>query len=71
MAWGFPGGEEVKNLPASAGASRDAGSVPGLARSSGGGHGKVLQYSYLENSMDRGTWWAVIHRVAKELDTTE
>jgi len=53
----------VKNSPASAGDRRD-GSIPGLGRS-GGGHGNPLQYSCLENSMNRGTWWATRHRVAK------
>ena len=55
----------VKNLPASAGHVRDVGSVPGLGRSHGGGHGNPLQYSCLENPMDRGAWWATVHRVAK------
>ena len=45
----------VKKLPANAGDIKDAGSIPGLGRSPGGGHGNPLQYSYLENSMDRGT----------------
>ena len=53
---GFPGGAVVKNLPANAGASRDTGSIPGLRRSPGEGNGNPLQYSYLENPMDRGTW---------------
>ena len=44
----------VKNLPASAGDARDVGSIPGSRRSPGGGHGNPLQYSYLENSTDRG-----------------
>ena len=44
----------VKNPPANAGDIRDKGSVPGLGRSPGGGHGNPLQYSHLENSMDRG-----------------
>ena len=43
----------------------DLGSIPGLGRSSGGGHGSPLQYSHLENSMDRGAWWAAAHGVAK------
>ena len=54
----------VKNLPAHAGDIRDVGSVPGLGRSPGGGHGNPLQYSCLENPMDRGAWQATIHRVA-------
>ena len=55
----------VKNLPVNTGGLRDIGSIPGLGRSPGGGHGKPLQYSCLENPMDRGTWWATVHRVAK------
>ena len=49
----------VKNSPAS------AGLIPGLARSPGGGHGNLLQYSCLENPMDRGVWWIIVHIVAK------
>ena len=56
----------VKNLPASAG---DVVLVLGLGRSSGGGHGNPLQYSCLENPVNRGTWWATVHTVAKESDT--
>ena len=48
----------VKNLPANAGDIRDAGSIPGLGRSSGGGHSNPLHYSCLENPMDRKTWQA-------------
>ena len=55
----------VKNLPASAGDIRDVGSIPGSGRSSGGGQGNPLQYSCLESPMDRGTWQATVHRVAK------
>ena len=54
----------VKNSPTNAGDIRDAGSIPGLGRS-GGGRGNPLQYSCLENRMDRGAWWATVHRVAK------
>ena len=61
----------VKNLPANAGDIRDLGSIPGSGRSPGGGHGNPLQYSCLENSMDRGAWQATVHRVNKELDMTE
>ena len=61
----------VKNLPANAGDIRDMSSIPGSGRSSGGGHGKPLQYSYLENPMDRRAWWAAVHGMAKESDTTE
>ena len=52
----------VKNLPANAG---DNGLIPGLGRSPGGGHGNPIQYSCLENPMDRGAWWAMVHSVAK------
>ena len=55
----------VKDLPARAGDERDAGSIPGLGRSPGGGHGNPLQYSCLENPMDRGAQWAAVHGVAK------
>ena len=55
----------VKNLPASTGDIRDVGSIPGLERSPGGGHGYPLQYSCMENSMDSGAWWAIGHGVAK------
>ena len=51
---GFPGGSVVKNLPANTGDTRDAGSIPGLGRSPGVGNGNSLQYSSLENSMNRG-----------------
>ena len=62
---GFPGGLVVKNLPANARDIRDADSIPGLGRSPGEGNGNPLQYSYLENPMDRGTWQATVHVVAK------
>ena len=55
----------VKSLPASAGDIKNMGSIPGLGRSPGGGNGNALQYSCLENSMDRGAWWATVHGVAK------
>ena len=55
----------VKNLPASAGDLRNAASIPALGRAPGGGHGNPLQYSCLENPMDRGAWWATDHRVSK------
>ena len=57
----------VENPPAN---ERDAGSIPGLGRSPGGRHGNPLQYSCLENPMDRGAWQATVHRVT-ESDTTE
>ena len=59
---GFPGGSVVKNSPASAG---DTGSIPGLRRSPGEGNGNPLQYSCLENPMDRGAWWAPVLGVAE------
>ena len=62
---GFPGGAKVKNLPVRAGDIRDAGLIPGLGRSAGGGHGNPLQYSCLENPMDRGAWWATVHTATK------
>ena len=55
----------VKNPPANAGDVRDAGSIPGLGRSPGGGHGYPLEYSCLENPFDRGAWWGAVHRVIK------
>ena len=55
----------VNNLPANAGEARDSGSIPGLGRSPGEGDGNPLQYSCLENPMDRGAWWATVHGVAK------
>ena len=59
---GLLGGSVVKNLPAKTG---DMGSIPGLGRAPGEGNGNPLQYSCLENPMDRGAWWAAVHRVAK------
>ena len=56
---------EVKNLPANAGDIRDTRSIPGSGRSPGGGHGNPVQYSCLENPMDRGTWWATVQGVVK------
>ena len=55
----------VKNPFTNAGDLRDLGSIPGWGRSHGGGHGSSLQYSCLENPMDRGAWWATIYRVSK------
>ena len=57
----------VKNLPANAGDIRDASSIPGSGRTPEGGHGNPLQYSCLQNPMDRGTWRATVHGVAKSL----
>ena len=58
----FPAGSEVKASACNAG---DLGSIPGLGRSSGDGNGNPLQYSCLENPMDGGAWWAIVHGVAK------
>ena len=55
----------VKKPPADAGDLRDVGLVPGSGRFPRGGHGNPLQYSCLENPMDRGAWWAIVHRVTK------
>ena len=55
----------VKNPPANARDIRDEGLIPGSGRFPGGGQGNPLQYSCLENPMDRGAWWPTIHRVAK------
>ena len=55
----------VKNLPANAGDAGDVGSIPGSGRFPGGGNGNALKYSCLENSMDRGAWWAIVPGVAK------
>ena len=60
----------VKNPPANSGGIRDTDSIPELGRSPGEVNGNPLQYSCLGNPMDRGAWWAVIHKVT-ELDTTE
>ena len=60
-----PGGAVVKCPPASVGDSRNMGSIPGLGRSPGEGNGHPLQYSYLENSMDRGVWQITVHRVTQ------
>ena len=59
---GFPGGSEDKASACNVG---DPGSIPGLGRSPGEGNGNPLQYSCLENPMDRGTWRATVHGVAK------
>ena len=59
---GFPGGFVVKNPPANA---RDVASIPRSGRSPGIGNGNPLQYSCLEDPMDRGAWWATVQGVAK------
>ena len=65
MRWGFPGGSVVKYPPANAGDAGNAGSIPGLGLSSGGGHDNPLRYPCLENPMDRGAWQAAVHGVTK------
>ena len=70
METGFPGGSVVKNPPAKAGDPRDVGSIPGSGRFSGGGNSNPLQYSFLENPMNRGAWGATVHGVPEESDTT-
>ena len=55
----------VKNLPANAEDVKEVGSIPGSGRYPAGGHGNPLQYSCLENSMDREAWWATVHRFAQ------
>ena len=62
---GFPGGAVVKNPPVNAGDLRDVGLMPGWGRSPEGGHGNPLQYSYLENPMDRRAWRTIVHGVTK------
>ena len=65
---GIPRVAVVKNLPANV---ENASSIPGSGRSPGGGNGSPLQYSFLENPMDRGAWRATVCGVIKESDTTE
>ena len=62
---GLPLSLSSKKSACSAGATEDMGYIHGLGRSPGGGHGNPLQYSYLENSMDRGAWQTTVHRVMK------
>ena len=65
MSWASQVVLMVKNPPANAGDVKDTGSVPGSGRFPVGRHGNPLQYSCLENPMDRGAWWAMVHRVAQ------
>ena len=58
-------GAVVKNLPANSGDAGDMGLISRLGKSPGGGHGNPLEYSCLENPIDRGAWWATVHGVAK------
>ena len=59
---GFPGGSDGTECACN---TEDLGLIPGLERSSGGGHSNPIQYSCLENPMDRGAWWATVHEVTK------
>ena len=61
----------VKNSPANAGDIEDVGSIPGLGRSPGGGHGNPFQCSSLEHPMNRGAWGAIVYRGHTESDMTE
>jgi len=65
MNTSLPGGASGKEPAANAEDIRDVGSIPGSGRSPGGGHGNPLQYSCLENPTGRGTWKAIVYRVAK------
>ena len=62
---GFPGSSEGKESACNAGDTGDAGLIPGLERFPGEGNASPLHYSCLENSMDRGAWWATVHGTAK------
>ena len=64
-SYSFPGGASGKELTCQAEDVRDGGLISGLGRSPGGGLGSQLQYSCLEKPMDRGAWWATVHRVAQ------
>ena len=66
-----PLGLVVKTLSANAEDTRDAGSIPGVGRSPGEGHGKPLQYSCLENPVDKGAWRATVHGIVKSQDMTD
>ena len=64
----FPGGSDGKESACNAG---DLGLIPGLGKIPGEGNGNPLQYSCLENSMDKGAWWATVHGCCKESHVTE
>ena len=68
---GSPGGTMVNNLPSNAGYTRDTDSIPGSGRSPGVGNSNPLQYSCLEDSMDRGVWQATVHAGSLFLGTGE
>ena len=65
LSVGFPWYLSGKESACNAGVTGDLGSIPGQERSPGRGHGNLLQYSCLENLVDRGAWWATVHKVAK------
>ena len=65
LPWASQEALVVKNLPVNTGDVRDLGSIPGLGRSSGGGHGHPVQYRWLESPMDRVAWQATVHGVTK------
>ena len=65
FAYVFPGATSGKESASNAGHIREVGLIPGLGRSPGEGHGNPLQYSCLGNPVDRGVWWATVHRVTK------
>ena len=65
---GFPGGSVVKNPPVSA---EGVDLIPGLGRSPREENGNPLHYSYLENPLETGAWWAIVHRISKESDMTQ
>ena len=65
MRWASSVALVVKNVPANAGDISNVGSIPGSGKSPGEGNGRLLQYSSLENPMDRGTWWVTVHGVQK------
>ena len=65
LTTGFPDGSAGEESACNAGDTEDAGLIPGLGRSSGGGNGNPFQYSCLENPLDKRAWWSTVHRVAK------
>ena len=65
IIYSFPGGASSKEPACQCRRQRAVGSIPGSGRCPGGGHGNPLQYFFLENAMDRGAWWATVHRISK------